>query len=322
VPLSVKHFHDSSHTIVSSFGLGKGWHWCYVDQSSCTFPKETFVTKIHVHKSGEAGIFANAYAVETKNSLVVIDTTLTVSEARAFGQELEALRKPVAAVMITHAHPDHVAGLSVWLTNPDTPVYALASVHRLLNAIEEPKRAQWQPVFKDEWVLKWKLPNRLVKDGETVEVDGTRFRVHELGPGGDCDANSIWIMTGDLPAVFAGDLVFNGTHSYLADGHTTEWLRNLERVRSLIPTGATLYPGHGDPGDLSLLDAQAKYLNFFRAAVRELSGGRSALTDSEQSELVRRMESLVPGGKLSFMIGLSASKVAAELAAEGQRKDR
>lgn len=92
---------------------------------------------IHVHKSGEMGIFANAYAVETEDSLIVIDATLTRSEALAFGQILIAIRKPVAAVLITHAHPDHVAGLRVWLANPDTPVYALASVGRLLRAIEE-----------------------------------------------------------------------------------------------------------------------------------------------------------------------------------------
>src|SRR5215813_1653747 len=282
------------------------------------FLKETIVINIHEHRSGEAGLFANAYAVETRDSLVAIDTTLTVSEARAFGKKLGVLGKPVAAVLITHAHPDHVAGLSVWLPNPKTPIYALASVDRLLRAIEEPKRAQWQPVFKDEWVAKWTLPNRLVSDGDTVAVDGTKFQVHELGPGGDCDANSIWVMPGDQPAVFTGDLVFNGTHSYLADGHTTEWLRNLERVRSLAPPRAILYPGHGEPGGLNLLDAQASYLNSFRDTVREVSGGRATLTDSELAVLTRRIEALVPSGKLSFMVGLSANVVADELAAEAR----
>jgi glyoxylase-like metal-dependent hydrolase (beta-lactamase superfamily II) len=270
---------------------------------------------IHAHKSGEVGIFANAYAVETEESLIVIDATSTRSEAGAFGQKLNAIGKPVAAVLITHAHPDHVAGLSVWLTHPETPVYAVSSVDRLLRAIEEPKRAQWEPVLKDEWIGKWTFPNRLIGDGEAVTVGGLQFRAHELGPGGDCDANSIWIMSGNSPAVFVGDLVFNGTHSYMADGHTTAWLRNLERVRSLVPPGAILYPGHGDPGDVSLLDVQAHYLNSFRSAIRQISGGRTILTDPELKDLSRRIESAVPGGKLAFMIGLSANAVAAELAA-------
>lgn len=121
-------------------------------------------------------------------------------------------------------------------------------------------------------------------------------------------------MNGNPAAVFVGDLVFNGTHSYLADCHTTEWLRNLERARSLVPRGATLYPGHGDHGDVSLLDTQAHYLNSFRSAIRQISAGRTTLTDSELKELSRRMESAVPSGRLAFMIGLSANAVAAELA--------
>jgi hypothetical protein len=46
---------------------------------------------IPVHKSGEMGIFANAYIVETEDSLVVIDATLTRSEASAFGKKLNQL---------------------------------------------------------------------------------------------------------------------------------------------------------------------------------------------------------------------------------------
>ena len=35
--------------------------------------------KIHVYSSGELGIFANAFLVETNKGVVVIDSTLTVS---------------------------------------------------------------------------------------------------------------------------------------------------------------------------------------------------------------------------------------------------
>jgi len=276
--------------------------------------------KVHEHQSGEAGIFANAYVVETANSLVVIDATLRVSDARALGEELKGFEKPVRAVLITHAHADHIARLSVWLTDPDTPIYALESVNRLLRAIEEPKRAQWEPVFKSEWVSKWTFPNRFVSDGETLTVDGTAFRVYELGLGGGCDANSVWILSGDPPAAFVGDLVFNGTHSYMADGHTTECLRNLKRAEAMVPAGAMIYPGHGNSGGRSLLDIQIWYLKAYRDAVRELSHGNDVLSDSALSELARRMEPLVPGGKLSFMIGLSANAVAVELATSSRFK--
>jgi hypothetical protein len=53
-----------------------------------------------------------------------------------------------------------------------------------------------------------------------------------LGPGGDCDANGIWIIESTPHVAFVGDLVFNGTHMYTADDHVLAWLANLEIARN------------------------------------------------------------------------------------------
>ena len=271
--------------------------------------------KIHIHSSGEAGIFANAYIVEAEKSLVAIDATLTVSEARSFRDRINALRKPLKAVLITHAHPDHVAGISEWLPAAGAPIYAVRKVEQLMRATEAPKRAQWGPVFKDEWIPKWIYPNQIAEHGAEVIIDEVVFEVIETGAGGDCDANSVWIMDAKPLAAFVGDLVFNGTHSYLADGHTGEWLNNLVRIRSLLPDTTLIYPGHGDPGDVKLFDTQEAYLRAYRQAVAELSRGRATLTDAQKNDVVARMKRFLPVEKLAFMIELGAGAVAAELAA-------
>jgi glyoxylase-like metal-dependent hydrolase (beta-lactamase superfamily II) len=84
--------------------------------------------KIHVHRSGEAGIFANAYIVEGQSGLVVIDGTLTVSESGRLRKTAESLGKPIMGILITHAHPDHVAGISRLAHSDAVPIYALGSV--------------------------------------------------------------------------------------------------------------------------------------------------------------------------------------------------
>jgi glyoxylase-like metal-dependent hydrolase (beta-lactamase superfamily II) len=276
--------------------------------------------KTHIHCSGEAGIFANAYIVETEKSLVAIDATLTVSEARSFRQRIKALGKPLKAVLITHAHPDHVAGISEWLPAAGTPIYAVRKIEQLMRATEAAKRAQWGPVFKDEWIQKWTYPNQIAEDGAEVIIDEAVFEVVETGPGGDCDANSVWIMRAKPVAAFVGDLIFNGTHSYLADGHTAEWLNNLVRVRSLLPDNALIYPGHGEPGDIKLFDSQESYLRAYRQAVAEISGGKALLTDTQKNALVARMKRFLPVEKLAFMIELSAGAVATELAANEKKR--
>ena len=270
--------------------------------------------QVHAYSAGEAGLAVNAYLVETEHGVVAVDATLTVSDSRALRARADALGKPLLAVLVTHAHPDHVAGITELVGDRDVPILALPSVEHLMRAFEEPKRAQWGPVFGDEWVGAWTYPNRLVGDGEAVAFDGATFRVHDLGPGGDCDANSIWVLEGAPRAAFVSDLVFNGTHVYTADGRILAWLANLERFRPLLVGVPTLYPGHGLPGDPSLLDQQRDYLLAYCAAVRDLSGGMPSLTEEAKRELGERMGRFRPRAPLGFMVALGADAVAAELA--------
>jgi glyoxylase-like metal-dependent hydrolase (beta-lactamase superfamily II) len=270
--------------------------------------------RIHAHASGEPGILATAYLIESANGVVVVDATLTRSESRALRARIDALGKPLLAALITHAHPDHVAGLTEVVGTAGTPILALGAVADLMRATEAAKHAQWGPVFKEEWIGQWTYPTQIVRDQETVTFDGLTYRVHDLGPGGDCEANGIWVLESELRAAFIGDLVFNGTHVYLADDHVLAWLANLERARILLAGVPTLYPGHGGAGGHELLDAQRDYLLAYCRAVKELAGGQPALSAESKEQLVAHMEGVRPGAPLGFMITLSADAVAAELA--------
>jgi glyoxylase-like metal-dependent hydrolase (beta-lactamase superfamily II) len=270
--------------------------------------------RVHPHGSSEAGILANAYLVESANGVVAVDATLTHSESRALRARVEALGKPLLAVLITHAHPDHVAGLTELVEMADTPILALASVAALMQSTEAAKHAQWKPVFQDDWIDRWTYPTQLVRDRQAVTFDGVAYRVYDLGPGGDCAANGIWVMETTPAAAFVGDLVFNDTHVYTADDHILAWLTNLEIARRLLADIPTLYPGHGSPGSLDLLDAQRDYLLAYCVTVKELAAGQPALTEEAKERLVERMETVRPGAGLAFMISLGADAVAAELA--------
>jgi glyoxylase-like metal-dependent hydrolase (beta-lactamase superfamily II) len=201
------------------------------------------------------------------------------------------------------------------------PIVALDSVEKLMRITEEPKRTLWTPVYKDEWIGKWTFPNKLVKDRETVTFDGVVYRVHDLGPGGDSDANSIWVVESEPKIAFIGDLVFEGTHSYIADNHLTEWLNNLEKVRELLAGDVSkIYPGHGNAGSLNMIDSQKKYLLAYSDAVKELASGKPTLSEDAKKELTSRMEKFLPNAHWSFAIAYSANAVAAELAtADGKQ---
>lgn len=276
------------------------------------------VRNIHTHSSGEGGIYSNAYLVETDNGVVAIDSTLTVSESNSLKSKIEAIGKPLLAILLTHPHPDHVAGVTNLINSrnvsENVKIVATQEVDRIIRATEEPKRKQWTPVFKEEWIGKWTYPNKIVNDEETLTFDGISYRLIDLGPGGDSDANSIWILDAQPKAAFVGDLVFNGTHSYIADNHLSDWLVNIERARKLLADADRIYPGHGDAGSLELFDVQKTYLQKYSAAVRKIANGRTTLTESEKQQLTTIMEQFLQGNRLSFLIALSADAVAAELA--------
>jgi len=265
---------------------------------------------VHTHASGEGGIFVNAFLVETRAGVVAVDSTLTESESRAFRRELQALRKPLLAVLVTHPHPDHVAGLTN-LAEKDTRIVATRSVVDLMRLLEEPKRRQWTPVYGAEWVQRWTYPNRIVASGEPLTLDDVTYAVLDLGPGGDSDANSVWFIESPARTAFLGDMVFAGTHSYVADGHVLAWLANLERLEQRCAGMELVFPGHGAPdAPARLIGRQRAYLLRLVAEVKALAAGASELTDAAKKELEARMMAFAPGAGLTFLITLSADAVA------------
>jgi glyoxylase-like metal-dependent hydrolase (beta-lactamase superfamily II) len=57
--------------------------------------------------SNERTFFTNAYIIETKIGLVVVDTMMINSDAKVLRQYIDNINKPLIAVIITHGHPDH-----------------------------------------------------------------------------------------------------------------------------------------------------------------------------------------------------------------------
>lgn len=268
---------------------------------------------IHTYASGEEGIFANAYIIELEGSLVVVDATLTVSTSTALKVQTEQLGKPIAAILITHAHPDHYNGLGNLAGEEDIPIYSTPTVLDEITKTDAAKEEQWVPMFGEEWPRNRIFPNNTVEHSETITIEGVDFTVMELGPG-ESHNDTYWVMESeDRQYAFIGDVVLNRVHAYLADGHYKEWLQNLSFLKEELQGFETIYPGHGEPGGLELLEWQEQYINTYVGHVKELLGDRDQLTVEDKAELTGRMKEFLPNTKLEFLIGLSADVVAAQV---------
>jgi glyoxylase-like metal-dependent hydrolase (beta-lactamase superfamily II) len=269
---------------------------------------------VHTYRSGETGLFVNSYLVEGAEGVVAIDAPLLLSDGRAFRARYEALKKPLLGVLVTHPHPDHYNTIGQLLAGEDVPVIAHGDVDREIRAQDDAKRAQWGPLFGDEWPASATFPNRLVADEESVGLGDLRFTAWDFGP---CESESetVWLL-GDGDIAFVGDLAFNGTHAYLADGHTHAWLDAIDRAEEVLARVHTLYVGHGTPSPPAVLAGQRRYLLMAREAIARAADGRAELSEDGSNRVVSLMERYLPSAPLGWLVGAGASAVAAELAQE------
>lgn len=222
---------------------------------------------IQVFTSSEDSFNVNSYLLETRNSVILIDTQLTTMEAMKLKEELKKTGKPLAAIFITHPHPDHYNNIGIFLTlNPNVPVYATAATIKAIQDGDPEQRRYWGRFYPGRYPTKLVLPTMMVKAGDSLVIDKLMIQIEEID-GGESQ-NQMLIYLPNSKDLFVGDLVYSGIHANIREGHSKVWLANLQSVAGKFPDVARVYPGHGRHGSLSLLTDQAKYLTRFRTLIQ------------------------------------------------------
>jgi len=178
---------------------------------------------------------------------------------------------------------------------------------------EEAKHKQWSGMFGNEWIPKWVYPNQMVKDGDRVKIAGLNFNVLDIGSGGDCDANSIWLLDDENGAAFIGDFIYNRNHTYMNDGSILRWLANLDRYSPVLKNFNTYYVGHGASCDFTSLSKQKEYFLTYCSNVLKATNGTGIFTDDTRKSFEQTMLAAFPGYGCQFMVALSADRVGNEL---------
>ena len=211
----------------------------------------------------------NAYLVEGREASWPSTARSRCPAAAACARGSRRLGKPLAGVLVTHAHPDHYGGLVELVGGDDVPIFAAAGVGDVIRRDDPVKEQILRPMFGDEWPRERAFPNRIVADGERSRSAGSSSPCIDLGPG-ESPHDSVWLLGDDRRTVFSGDQAYDRMHGYLADGFHEQWLEKHRRaLRRELPGATRAAPrATGSRPGPSCWTGRPRYIATFVAAVR------------------------------------------------------
>jgi glyoxylase-like metal-dependent hydrolase (beta-lactamase superfamily II) len=239
---------------------------------------------VHTYTAPEHGWRVNSHLIELPSQLILVDAQLTIGYAQEVRSIAEGLGKPITRVYISHAHPDHFVGASVF----DAPTYALASQRELINRcgdIRIERGYRYTPGHEDAGEVHARPVDEVVEPGNE-EIDGVRFEFRA-----PVEAETTEQLAIGLPAqriLLAQDVLYHGVHLFIGEHAFDTWEKAIDSL-SALPYDILL-PGHGMPGDRSLYARNREYLDVARTAYAAATG---------PADLNRRLEAAYPtfGGK-------------------------
>jgi len=165
----------------------------------------------------------NVWIVGNEDECVIIDSP---HDAAAIINQVRGRR--VLAILLTHAHNDHIGAARAVAEAVNAPIY-----------LHPDDLVLWEQVYPD---LK---PDRELADGDEFQVGGTTLRaLHTPGhsPGSTC------FYIESEGTVFTGDTLFNGGPGATGRSYS-DYPTILTSIRERLlplPAGTVVRTGHGD----------------------------------------------------------------------------
>ena len=202
-------------------------------------------------------IQTNCYAYVSEGSCMVVDPG--ASGAR-IAQALADV--PVTLVVATHRHHDHVGGVRELVEATGAPwCIGAIDAEGALQALELSSHVFDVSDAKCQEIANPPEPDRLLHEGDTLEVGTARFRVIETP--GHTPGGIVLLGEGTAAGVaFMGDTLFAGScgRCDLVGGSWPAMQKTLARIAELIDPGTTLLCGHGQATTMAQELATNPYL--------------------------------------------------------------
>jgi len=191
-------------------------------------------TSFHEVK-GYGLVGTNGLVLIDENQAFIIDTPWSTSDTEALVSWINEQGYDLKAGIATHHHEDSAAGISV-LNSNSIPTYASKLTNDLL-------------------LKKGRPTAENIFDKEEFSLKVGRLDVFYPGPGHTSDNVVVWLPKENI--LFGGCLVKSlewNNLGYVGDASIDSWADTIRKIKSRYPKNISVVPGHGNIGDIQLLD--------------------------------------------------------------------
>ena len=179
----------------------------------------------------------SATLISGERDAVLVDTFLTVDQARALADWVASNGKNLTTIYATHGHGDHFFGVGTILERfPRARFVATPDVVKTMRQQTSPPflASFWKSRFPGQISDHLVIAEELT--GNTIDLEGRDFVAVPLGHT-DTD-NTTCLHVPSIGLVVAGDAAYNGVHLYLAESSPQmrrEWIAALDAIEALNP---------------------------------------------------------------------------------------
>jgi glyoxylase-like metal-dependent hydrolase (beta-lactamase superfamily II) len=230
----------------------------------------------------------SATLIYGQRDAVLVDAFLTVAQAQALAEWVEASGKNLTTIYVTHGHGDHFFGVGTLLNCfPNARAVATPGVVNVMRKQASPESVEnfWKPRYPGQ------IPERLViaeeLKGSVIDLEGNDLVVVEVGHTDTEHTTCLHVPS--IGLVVAGDAAYNGVHLYLAESNAQtrrEWISALDSIEGLKPRA--VIAGHKKPEN----DDSPRIIDETRQYIRDFE--RVAKMTTTARELYDKMLELYP----------------------------
>jgi glyoxylase-like metal-dependent hydrolase (beta-lactamase superfamily II) len=216
--------------------------------------------------------------ISGERDAVLVDTPITVEQARALVNWVVARGKHLTTIYATHGHGDHFFGTSAVLErSPGARFVARPEVIEVMRQQASPESLEtfWHPRFPGQIASQLAIAEELT--GDVIDLEG-----HDLVsvPLGFTDtASTTCLHVPSIGLIVAGDAAYNGDHLHLSESpdqqKRQEWIAALDKMESLKPRA--VIAGHkrvGNDDSPRIIEETRKYIRDFERLLMQATTAR------------------------------------------------